>query len=546
MKITYKGMQIEVNEKKSVFEILKDEIDNSENEVLLCKCNNEIKRLDYVVDSDCEIELLDVTSKEGIHAYIKLATYIMSKAIYETYKDALISVNYQLDYATFCKLDNMEITQEMINNIKNRMKEIIEQNIELKKVVMTQEEAKEFYEKEKVLRGILQTDIKERDEVILYYCEDYYNYFYGEMPLSTGYIKAFDIMKYRDGFLLRYPDVKNIYKLEPYTESKKKLAKLKEYSDIYKVLEINTIYRLNKKIEKDNAKNTILLAEALHEKKIAEIAENIARDKEKRVILIAGPSSSGKTTFAKRLGIQLMLKGLKPVTLSVDNYFVERADNPKDENGEYDFECIEALDLDLFNNHVSRLLAGETVEIPTFDFSIGHKDYKGDFKTLKENEVLVIEGIHALNDKLTEAIPSEKKYKIFINALTVLNTDYYNYISTRDIRLIRRIVRDSQFRNYGAEETLKMWESVTNGEKKYILPFQEASDIMFNSTLIYELAALKKYALPQLLKIDKTSKFYSDAQRLSELLQYVKPISTEYIPKNSLLREFVGGSIFEE
>ena len=366
------------------------------------------------------------------------------------------------------------------------------------------------------------------------------------MPISTGYIKAFDIMKYRDCFLLRYPDVKNIYKLEPYTESKKKLAKLKEYSDIHKVLEINTIYRLNKKIEKDNAKNTILLAKALHEKKKKEITENIARDKEKRVILIAGPSSSGKTTFAKRLGIQLMLKGLKPVTLSVDNYFVERADNPKDENGEYDFECIEAIDLDLFNNHVSRLLAGETVEIPTFDFSIGHKDYKGDFKTLKENEVLVIEGIHALNDKLTEAIPSEKKYKIFINALTVLNTDYYNYISTRDIRLIRRIVRDSQFRNYGAEETLKMWESVTNGEKKYILPFQEASDIMFNSTLIYELAALKNYALPQLLKIDKTSKFYSDAQRLSELLQYVKPISTEYIPKNSLLREFVGGSIFEE
>ena len=546
MQITYNDKKIEVNEKMSISEILKEEIENSENEVLLCKCNNEIKRLDYIVDSDCEVELLDVKSRDGIHAYIKLATYIMSKAIYDIYKEALISVNYQLDYATFCKLDNMEITQEMINNIKKRMQEIIDKNIELKKVIMTQEEAKEFYKKENVLRGILQTDIKERDEVILYYCEDYYNYFYGEMPLSTGYIKAFDIMKYKDGFLLRYPDVKNIYKLEPYVESKKKLAKLKEYSDIHKILKINTIYRLNKNIEKDNAKETILLAEALHEKKIAEIAENIAKDKEKKVILIAGPSSSGKTTFAKRLGVQLMLKGLKPVTLSVDNYFVEREFNPKDENGEYDFECIEALDLKLFNNHVSRLLSGDVVEIPSFDFITGHKEYKGNFKKLLDDEVLVIEGIHALNDKLTESIPKNKKYKIFINALTVLNTDYYNYISTKDIRLIRRIVRDSQFRGYSAEKTLKMWQSVTKGEIKYITPFQETADIMFNSTLIYELAALKNYALPQLLKIDKTCEFYADAQRLSELLLYVKPISTEYIPRNSILREFVGGSIFEE
>ena len=546
MIVTYNGKNIEIKEKSTVLQIFKNEIENSENEVVLCKCDNEIKRLDYVVDSDCNIELLDVTSREGIHSYIKLVTYIMSKAIYDTYRDALVSVNYQLDDATFCKIDNMEVTEEMIQKIKNRMQEIIDKNIELKKVIMTQDEAKEFYKREKDLRGILQTDIKERDEVILYYCEDYYNYFYGELPLSTGIIKAFDIMKYKDGFLLRYPNTKNVNKLEAYVENKKKLTKLKEYSDIYKILKINTIYRLNKKILEDDAKETVLLSEALHEKKIAEIAEAISKDKNKKVILIAGPSSSGKTTFAKRLGIQLMLKGLKPVTLSVDNYFVEREQNPKDEFGEYDFECIEALDIELFNNHIARLLAGETVEIPCFDFTTGHKNYNGDYKKLLDDEVLVIEGIHALNDKLTSSIPDNTKYKIYINALTVLNTDYYNYISTKDIRLIRRIVRDSQFRGYSAETTIKMWQSVTNGEIKYIAPFQESADIMFNSTLIYELAALRNYALPQLLKIEKSCKDYADAQRLSELLQYVRPISTEYIPKNSILREFLGDGVFEE
>ena len=288
-----------------------------------------------------------------------------------------------------------------------------------------------------------------------------------------------------------------------------------------------------------------MLDEALHEKKISQIADKIAKNRKNKVILIAGPSSSGKTTFAQRLGLQLELNGLKPVTISVDNYFVEREDTPRDENGDYDFEDINAIDMDLFNNQILRLLKGEEVETPTFNFHTGHKEYRGDKLKLNKNEVLVIEGIHCLNNKLTRNIPKENKFKIYISALTVLNIDYFNRISTTDSRLIRRIVRDNQFRGYSALHTIKMWPSVNRGEEKNIFPYQEEADVMFNTSLVYEISVLKPLVLPLLQEIDKSEPEYSEAKRLCDILQYFEPIPKELIPTNSLLREFLGNGDFK-
>ena len=300
----------------------------------------------------------------------------------------------------------------------------------------------------------------------------------------------------------------------------------------------------NKEIKEGRTSNVILLSEALHEKKMANIADDIAKRKNVKMVLIAGPSSSGKTTFAKRLGVELRLNGLKPVTISVDNYFVERVDNPKDENGDYDFECLEAIDLELFNNHIKTLLDGGTIDVPTFDFKVGTKRYNGEKMHLEDDEILVIEGIHCLNDKLTSSIPMEQKYKIYISDLTVLNIDYCNRISTTDTRLIRRIVRDNNFRGYSALHTLRTWASVNRGENKNIFPYQENCDVMFNSSLIYELSVLKKQALPLLQEITNAEPEYAEAKRLAEFLKYFEEVDEGLIPQNSLLREFVGGSIF--
>lgn len=529
-----------------MYELLKDEIKNAKMLVIACMCNNEVRSLNLKLNEDCKIELIDLNSKDGMMIYIRGIMYIMSKALNELYPEALLTVNYQLSNAMFCELDNMQVTEEMIENINKKMSEIIEKDLEIRKVKMTLEEAKAFYEKEKTLKGKIQIDQETPYGASLYYCEDYFNYFFGVMPISTGYTKVYDIVKYRDGFIVRYPNWKTPTKLTPFVENKKLLSTLDEYEDIYKLIGINTIYKLNREVEKDNAQDAILLSESLHEKKIAELADNIAKNRKVKVVLIAGPSSSGKTTFAKRLGIQLRLNGLKPRTISVDNYFVEREQNPKDEYGNYDFECIEALDVELFNKHLVQLLNGEEIELPTFDFTDGHKKYNGETMKLENDEILVIEGIHCLNDKLTSSIPKEQKYKIYISALTVLNIDYYNRISTTDTRLIRRIVRDNQFRSYSATHTIRMWYSVNRGEERYIYPFQEEADGMFNSSLIYELGVLKNYALPLLKEIKNTQPEYAEATRLIRLLSYFDSIPEEAIPKTSLIREFIGGSLLAD
>ena len=548
MKIFYQGKEVGMqNSIKKVIDMFTDNVKMSPKKIIACKCNNEVKPLDYEINEGDQVEILDITSKDGMMVYIRGALYIMAKAFHEVYPEAQIIVNFQLANSMFCELDNMELTDEMIEKVRDKMQEIIEKNLPITKKEMTKEEAKKFFEKENTLRGILQLGNEEKETVTLYFCENYYNYFYGVMPISTGFIDIVDLKKYKTGFLVRYPNRSNPQELGEFKESKKFLATLKEYDDINSLMNVKTIYHVNNRIEKDGGKELVLTSEALLEKKIAEIADMIAKKDGVKMVLIAGPSSSGKTTFAKRLGTQLKVNGLKPVTIGTDNYFVERENTPKDENGEYDFETIEALDLDLFNDHLTKLINGETIEMPTFDFKVGTKRYDGKhFLHLADDEILVIEGIHCLNDKLTSSIPKENKFKIYISDLTVLNVDYFNRISTTDTRLVRRIVRDYNYRSYSALDTISRWPSVNKGENKNIFPYQEEADVMFNSSLVYELAVLAKYAIPLLKEIDKDKKEYSEAKRLISFLEYFKVIEDEsLIPNNSILREFIGGSVFE-
>ena len=545
MQIEYKNIIMDVKQGTPVNQLLSEEIRKAKCKIIACKFNNEIKSLNYKIKSGGKLELIDLKDKDGMRIYRRGLVYIISKAFNEVYPGALMTINYQLTNAMFCTVDNLEITNEVIKNVKERIQQIVEQDLPIEKRFMTKEEAVKFYEKEKTLKGKLQLDLKQKKEVTLYYCENYYNYFYGVLPISTGFAENYEITKYHHGFMVRYPSNETPNEISKFHDTPKLFATLEEYDELHKILNINTLYKLNQIIKSNKIAEYILLDEALHEKKIAMIADDITKKKNIKMILIAGPSSSGKTTFAQRLGIQLQLNGIKPVTISVDNYFVERQDTPRDSNGDYDFENIEAIDLKLFNKHLVQLLNGEEVEIPKFDFHVGTKRYLGDKLKLKENEVLVIEGIHCLNDKLTSQISKEEKYKIYISALTVLNMDRYNRISTTDTRLIRRIVRDYQFRGYSAKHTLSTWHKVNDGEERNIFPYQEEADKMFNTSLIYELNALKSTAEPLLKAIKNTEKEYAEAKRLLETLKYFEPIPNEQIPGNSLIKEFLGGGDFK-
>ena len=545
MNIKFNGKTTKVKPGQTVAEAFEKEIKESKYQVLGCIYNNDYKNLETEIEENAEIELIDMSSKEGMKIYRRTLVYIMGRAFESLYPNENLMVDYQLGSAMFCKCDNLKVTQKFIKDLKTKMQEFIDRDSEIKKVEMTRSEAKKFFEENKTSRGRLQYDLKDNKIIYMYFCEDYYNYCYGVMANRTGIINNFDIVKYGSGFLIRYPQSKEPNKMPEFVETKKLAWALEEFEKIHSILDVTTVYKLNKAVEEKRINDIIMLAEALHEKKIANIADEIVKRKDVKMVLIAGPSSSGKTTFAQRLGIQLRLNGLKPVTISVDNYFVERQENPRDENGEYDFECIEAIDLKLFNKHLVQLLKGEEIEVPEFDFHVGTKRYNGKKMKLAEDEILVIEGIHCLNDKLTSQIAKEHKYKIYISALTVLNMDRYNRISTTDTRLIRRIVRDYQFRGYTAVNTLNAWRKVTAGEEKNIFPYQEHADKIFNTSLIYELGALKDVAMPLLKAIGKDYKEYAEAQRLINMLKYFKSIPSKYVPTNSLLKEFLGGGIFD-
>ena len=546
MVINFNNRQIKVNQGDLIKDVFKNEIENGEvKEPIAARYNNSVVSLNEPLDKPGTIEFIDRSNKDGRYIYIRGALFIVSMAIHELYPDAKFAVNYQLSNAMYCALVNIDLTERVIDEIRDRVQKIVNSNKEIRRVEMSKEEAEDFYRDNPTIRGRLQVET-DKEKVTLYYCDNYYNYFYGIMPISTGLISLIDIELFKDGFLVKYPSIHKPNEIALRgKQSLKQISAMDEYDELFKLMHINTFYLLNKKIREGKLKEIILFSEAIHERKIAQIAKKIKMQENAKMILIAGPSSSGKTTFAKKLSIALRVQGIKPVTLSTDNYFVEREVNPVDENGNYDFECLEALDLDLLNSQLLDLLNGKEVKLPTFDFIVGTKRYLGNKMKLHSDEVIIMEGIHCLNDKLTSLIPKENKFKIYISDLTVLNMDYYNRVSTTDTRLLRRIVRDYNFRGYSALHTLKMWNNVTKGEQKYIFPYQDEADVMFNSSIIYELSILKKYAMPLLEEITPIEPEYSEAKRLCSLLQYVDSVEPDWIPNNSLLREFIGGSIYE-
>ena len=545
MQIFYENKAYELEDSMSVYDFLEEVVKEDMNNILACKVFNEIKSLHFVLDRPCTVEKIGPISSDGNRIYVRGLVFVMLKAFEELYPNEKFIVNYALGHSLFCEAtSNFIFTEDDIQKVKNRMQEIINKDIPIEKKLLTIDEAMHLYERagreDKV--GLLETRMK--SYVSMYYCGSTFNYFYGVMPISTGYLKCFDIIKYENGVLLIYPRRFSPNKLEKVKDSKKLYATFNEYDKIHKVLKIENLASLNKFTQDGKAGEIIRVSEALHEKKIANIADMIASDRKRKLILIAGPSSSGKTTFAQRLGIQLKVNGIQTVTLSMDNYFVDRTKTPKDENGNYDFECLEAIDLELFNKQLVALLNGEEVELPTFDFTDGLRKYLGNKAKLENNQVLVIEGIHGLNEKLTAAIPRENKFKIYISALTTLNIDDCNRVSTSDTRLLRRMLRDSKFRSHSPAATIKMWESVRRGEEKYIFPYQEEADAMFNSSLVYEIAVLKPYVEPLLASVEYDSPEFSEAKRLYEFLSYFITIEDKEVPINSIMREFIGGGCF--
>lgn len=514
-------------------------------ECILCKFNGKLQELTYRVEEDGYLEPVSITEKISVSTYVRTLQFIFIKAVYDLYPEAKISIEHAISKGLFGEIyKNAPLDKEDIEKIKVRMKELISRDILINKVSVSKEEAIKIFSSygfEDKLRMLKHSN---NDSLKLYELDGRYDYFYGPMGASTGVVKLFDLIFYSPGFILIPPNENNPNILPEFVEHKK-LAKIFYETERWgKILDVADVGSLNNKVVSGEIVDIVRIAEALHEKKAAYIADMVEEKKNVKIVLIAGPSSSGKTTFTRRLGIQLRVNGLMPVPISLDDYFVDREKTPKDEHGEYDFESIYALDLELFNKNLKDLLEGEEVLMPQFDFLTGTRKWHERPLKLPENGVLLIEGIHGLNEMLTSSIPKENKFKIYISALTQLNLDNHNRIATTDVRIIRRIVRDALSRGYSAEQTLKMWPSIRRGEEKNIFVFQEEADAMFNSALVYELCVLKKYAEPELDKIQQDSPVYYEAKRLKSFLHFFKDVDKELTPDNSILREFVGGSCF--
>ncbi|MDT8718525.1 nucleoside kinase [Clostridium sp. 19966] len=512
---------------------------------IMLKIDDKYTEINGALESGGVIEPVYINDRRGLKTYERTLQYILIKAVYDLFPKAKVTMEHSLGNGIFGEIHKQEaLDSEDILKIKERMQQIVNQNITINKIYVSREKAIEVftdYNMEDKVRLLKHMDI---DRLKLYELDGRYDYFYGPMAPSTGIINLFDLVYYEPGFLLRLPSEKSPLEIAEFVEQKKLSRIFYETETWGNILGVADVGSLNDKVENKDIINIIRVAEALHEKKIANIADMISDRKETKLVLIAGPSSSGKTTFSKRLGIQLRVNGLMPVPISLDDYFVGREFTPKDENGEYDFESIYALDLELFNKDLNDLMKGKEVEIPSFNFKTGEREWTGHRLKLPDNGIIVVEGIHGLNDMLTSTVPRENKFKIYISALTQLNLDDHNRISTTDVRIIRRIVRDFLSRGYGGEQTLNMWPSIRRGEEKNIFVFQEQADAMFNSTLVYELCVLKRFAIEELKKIKNDSPVYYEATKLISFLSFFKDVDTELVPENSLLREFIGGSCF--
>ena len=514
------------------------------------KVNNKVESLDFRVYYNKDIEFLDITSSSGMRTYVRSLFFILVKAEEELYTQGSISLEHPISKGYFCKLHiDRTIGLDDVQRIKQKMQEIIAADIPYTRTESHTEEVVRLFEKRGMMDKARLLDTYGQLYSYYYQLGNTVDCYYSSLVPSTGYIRLFDIVKYYDGLLLRIPNRENPTKLEEVVKQEKMLEVFQEYHRWNQILGISTVGDLNVACNEGHATDLINVSEALQEKKIAQIADEIThRDQDgKRVklVLISGPSSSGKTTFSKRLSIQLMTNGLKPYPLSLDDYFVNRNDTPLDENGKHDFESLYAVDLPFFEEQLTTLLNGGEVELPRYNFTTGKREMSGKKLRIDEHMILIIEGIHALNPALTPHIPNENKYKVYVSALTTILLDNHNYIPTTDNRLLRRIIRDYKYRNYSAEETIARWPSVREGEEKWIFPYQENADAMFNSALLFELAVLKDYVEPVLRKVPNRCPEYSEAHRLLRFLNYFVSVQDKELPPTSLLREFLGGSSFQ-
>ncbi len=521
---------------------------NTGYKIVSAKVNNKIEPLDYEVYGNKTVEFIDIAHSSGMRIYVRSLCFILAKSVAEILPDERLNIEHPLSKGYFCKIKNKEkIDQKTILAIKTRMQEIVDANLPFIRVEEeTTKVVKMFRERgfeDKAL--LLETSGNLYSKY--YKLGDSVDYFYGSLVPSTNYINLFDLEAYGNGLLLRVPNRNNPIELEPILEQQKMYEVYKQELKFLSIIGCDNVGDLNKASLDGNMPNIIKVSEAIQEKTIASIASEIAYhfDNGIQIIFISGPSSSGKTTFRMRLEVQLMTNLIKPVGLSLDNYFVERENTPLDEKGDYDYESLYALDLDLFNSDMERLLKGEKVSLPTYNFTTGKREYKGNELQIDENNVLVIEGIHGLNPELSSNIPDSKKFLIYVSALTAISLDDHNWIPTTDNRLLRRLVRDYRYRNYSAIDTLSRWKSVRAGEDKWIFPFQENANVMFNSAMIYEFAALRRYAEPILLQVPNYAPEYAEAHRLLKFLSYFQYITDRELPPTSLLREFLGGSSFK-
>lgn len=546
--VTIKDTVKEYEKGTTYLDIAKEYQKEFEDDILLVFVNGKLQELFKKLDRDCSIRFVTGKDACGNLTYKRGVSFVLVKAVHDVLEHdetCDVRIQFSLDKGYYYKVGgNIKVDQEFLDKVERRMREIVEADLPIWKTRIHTDEAIQRFQKHGMGDKEHLFRYRRVSAVGIYSINEFEDYYYGYMVPSTGYLKYFKLHLYDEGFVVQMPTTtapKVVSEFRP----KEKLFQILKESSQGGGMGIETVGDLNDYIVKGNPQELILVQEALQEKKIAEIASQIASQPEKKFVLIAGPSSSGKTTFSHRLAIQLRVSGMVPHPIAVDNYFVNREFTPVDENGELDFECIECVDTKKLNEDLTALLAGERVEMPTFNFKLGKREYKGDSLQLGENDILLIEGIHCLNDQLTYDLPKENKFKIYISALTQLNVDEHNYIPSTDGRLLRRMVRDARTRGISAKQTIAMWPSVRRGEEKNIFPYQEEADVMFNSALLYELSVLKPYVEPILFGIEKDCEEYVEAKRLLKFLDYFVGIANTYIPMNSLIREFIGGGCFE-
>lgn len=548
MKLTVCGIEKEYENGVTFVQIAKDYQSEYKYPIILAKVNGNLKELFKTPDNGDTVEFLDLSTKTGNKTYSRGLIFVLLKAIYNVYGAKVgrsVRIMHKVGCGLYCEIGGFNgLSDSDVTAIKNEMKRIIDADIAItKRSVNTKAARKLFLE-----RGMTDKEnlfkYRRASRLNLFSIEDFEDYFYGFMPASTGILQAFDILAYDNGFMMLVPTKSAPLTIPTYDDRPNLFASLKESDAWGNIMGINTVGAMNDVIREGRLGDTILVQEAFMEKKIGDIAAEIKARHGVKFVMIAGPSSSGKTTFSHRLSIQLRTLGMTPHPIGVDDYFKNREDTPKDEDGNYNFECLDAIDVEQFNKDMSDLLEGKAVELPSFNFKSGRREYKGNFKKLGPDDILVIEGIHGLNDALSYKLPVESKFKIYISALTQLNLDEHNRIPTTDARLLRRIVRDARTRGASAQKTISMWPSVRLGEEQNIFPFQEGADVFFNSALIYELSELKTYAEPLLFNVPEDSDEYQEAKRLLKFLDFFLSAPAEDVPKNSILREFIGGSYF--